>query len=212
MYVFLPQTLQGQTNHPVSAAITDDSYLSQRPIVISSKNVYSDVLKPILLLWIISIPSSFSDSPFFRATWTRGSQAVTAPATVTEALCAEIKEEKATYVRFSYEKQNNQQNLPFCHRSTSPTVDCCIRAEAGRAPAGSGGPTDMNYPRSAATWHDRRQRKWKINGRKKRSEKKDGIVHKQITHPSHLLVPQYKTERMCLTFKCALEEERWVGR
>ena len=28
-------------------------------------------------------------------------------ATVTEALCAKIKEEKATNVRFSYEKQNN---------------------------------------------------------------------------------------------------------
>ena len=149
--------------------------LSQRPIVIISKKVYSDALEPILLLWTTFIPSSFSDSPFFRATWTRGSEAVTATtATVTEALCAEIKEEKATNVRFSYEKQNNQQNLSFSpsFRPQPPTVDCCIRAEAGRAPAGSGGTASMNYPHPpAVTWHDGRQRKWKINGRENMSEK-----------------------------------------
>jgi len=186
--------------------------LSQRSIVIISKRVYSDALEPILLLWTISIPSSFSDSPFFRATWTRGSEAVTATAMVTEALCAEIKEEKATNIRFSYEKQNDQQNSPF-----SPSLrllHCWLLHPDGSGKGACGFWRTVWHELSSSYCNLTRRTPTEMENQWKEKDKReeDGIVHKQITHPSHLLVPQHKTEQMCLTFKGALEEERWVGR
>ena len=62
-----------------------------------------------------------------------------------EALYAEIKEEKATNVRVSFEKRKQPAKLTFLPSLPPPTLDCCILAEQEAAPAGPGGPVGINY-------------------------------------------------------------------